>query len=246
MHNKQIGNVKRKKKMYTNKDMAEIREKIEQEKPKLEKTKKRMLVYMEILRQIAKSHDGSVLSRSYINMVTPMEFCCAKGHKFKALPVNITHGHWCPLCGYDRRMTTVGPKYYAELKAAAKRRGGKVLSPEKEYIGSSSLMKFECAKGHEWETRASVVKRGKWCPICGRDKNTTDYANKRRKLVIARLKALVAKKRGKFLGPEYTILKAKYKFMCKKGHIWEATGNNVLLMKSWCPVCRLLSGGKKR
>jgi hypothetical protein len=51
-----------------------------------------------------------------------------------------------------------------DMQEIAKLRKGKCLS--KEYLGSSSHLKWECAKGHEWNATPHNIKKDRWCPTC--------------------------------------------------------------------------------
>jgi len=46
----------------------------------------------------------------------------------------------------------------------AKSKGGKCLS--NKYISANQKLKWQCEKGHEWETTPASIKFKSWCPHC--------------------------------------------------------------------------------
>ncbi|WP_404429601.1 hypothetical protein [Sutcliffiella horikoshii] len=48
--------------------------------------------------EIAKERGGLCLSTSYKNVFTKLEWQCANGHTFLAIPKHVINGHWCPNC----------------------------------------------------------------------------------------------------------------------------------------------------
>ncbi|OXI72963.1 hypothetical protein DF153_25010 [Burkholderia cenocepacia] len=43
------------------------------------------------------------LSRTYKNAATKLEWACAHGHHWSAVPGAIVAGRWCRVCAYDGR-----------------------------------------------------------------------------------------------------------------------------------------------
>jgi rubredoxin len=50
------------------------------------------------MRQIAIDRRGRCLSNKYINAKTHLEWECAAGHRWKAVPDSVKRGTWCPSC----------------------------------------------------------------------------------------------------------------------------------------------------
>ena len=69
------------------------------------------------------------------------------------------------------------------------------------------------------------IKSGNWCPYCAGRRQTIDE-----------MKSLAKSKGGKCLSDEFHGVEKKLKWMCEKGHTWEAIPNNVK-RGSWCPTC---------
>ena len=54
---------------------------------------------IEKMRKIAKTRGGKCLSKKYVNPHTPLEWECARGHRWKATPNNVKNKRsWCPEC----------------------------------------------------------------------------------------------------------------------------------------------------
>jgi hypothetical protein len=123
------------------------------------------------MRELAASRGGTCLSSVYVNNDTPLEWSCAKGHRWHATPNSIrpysqkTRGTWCPVCAVENRKLTI-----ELMRAIAQERGGECLS--KHYVNSRTPLEWRCAQGHTWRARPNHVKpygpqkRGSWCPQC--------------------------------------------------------------------------------
>ena len=111
------------------------------------------------MQEIARSRDGKCLSIEYKNSKTHLEWECANGHRWSAVPDSIKHGNsWCPKCAHNTKLTL------DIFKEIAERRGGKCLS--KTYVNNSTLMKWECSEGHIWNATGQHIRRGVWCSKC--------------------------------------------------------------------------------
>ena len=112
------------------------------------------------MQKIAKSHGGRCLSKTYDGVFVKLHWECSNKHRFWADPGPIINrGVWCPECGrIKKRLTLERTQEIAEL------RGGRCLSTA--YKDIDSKLKWQCSKGHKWETTPRNVKRGTWCPTC--------------------------------------------------------------------------------
>ena len=60
------------------------------------------------------------------------------------------------------------PRYtIQDMRDLAAARDGKCLSTE--YKNQKTKLLWECDQGHRWETSASNIKKGTWCPHCYRE-----------------------------------------------------------------------------
>jgi thiol-disulfide isomerase/thioredoxin len=172
------------------------------------------------LHRLAARRGGDCLSKHYINNTMKLRWRCAKGHVWRSIPKCIRKGHWCPTCARKER-----PKKYSilDFKRIAKRRGGQCLSAE--YKDCLTKLRWECAKGHQWEAVPMSVRRGSWCPYCvGFHKN------------IADMRKLAERRGGKCLSRTYSNAKTDLLWKCAKGHCWEAVPSSIKA-GTWCPRC---------
>ena len=114
------------------------------------------------MQALAKSREGKCLSKKYVNSSTNLKWQCSEGHIWKAMPMNIKVGKWCPYCA-GKLLLSID-----EMRDIALERGGKCLSDK--YINSRKKLIWECVEGHTWEATPNNVKRGTWCPVCKRIK----------------------------------------------------------------------------
>ena len=113
----------------------------------------------------------------------------------------------------------------AEYRALAAERGGELLADR--WLGSNTYVRWRCAEGHEWETKAQQIRRGTWCPRCaGRHRYT-----------IEDMRELAHERGGECLSDEYRTTLGKLWWRCAEGHEWETTPNTIL-GGCWCPRCR--------
>lgn len=110
------------------------------------------------MHEYAKKRNGKFLSSKYVNVRTKYKWQCEKGHVWETFPYIIKNGAWCPDCSGRKKLTI---EHFHEM---AKEKGGKCLSSK--FINVRSKLKFQCNKGHIWETLGSLIRQGYWCPKC--------------------------------------------------------------------------------
>lgn len=176
----------------------------------------------------AARHGGVCLSTYYKDNKTKLKWRCAKGHDWQAIPSNVLRGHWCLICGNEQQGRTKAHSIKVAQKAAAEK-GGICLSTE--YRNNHIKLRWRCAKGHEWETQASVIISGHWCPKCEKERMGRKYA-----LTIEDMRKIATERGGKCLSSDYLNNRSRLMWRCPKGHEWEAIANSVR-RGSWCPVC---------
>lgn len=100
---------------------------------------------------------GRCLSKSYVNITTPMEFECGHGHRWTAKWRNVgLLNSWCPTCagrngGADR------------LVAIADAHGGQALS--RAFVTARTPYRWLCRQGHVFEATLATADR-RWCTEC--------------------------------------------------------------------------------
>ena len=109
--------------------------------------------------------------------------------------------------------------------AAAKR--GRCLSDK--YVNNRVKLRWQCAHGHTWHaTPHSLLHNNSWCPVC---------AVNRRSISLSRLQAHAAARGGQCLSIECRNSRARVRWRCKEGHVWEAPAKEALYQDQWCPAC---------
>jgi len=148
---------------------------------------------------------------------------CANGHSWRAAPVGVRRGRWCPYCGHGSRLTL------EQLQAGAKERGGQCLSTN--YVNVETHLRWKCAAGHEWDARPALIRKGSWCPYCARVQ----------KLKLDEMQQIARERGGKCVSKTYTNCYTNLFWECARGHRWEASASNVKgrpgRRGSWCRKC---------
>ena len=105
-----------------------------------------------LMRGIASERGGRCLSAAYRNCFTKLEWECAKGHRWWAVPSSVRAGTWCPICGVKKRVKNrvgkTAPLTIEKVRHFAAKRGGECLSPI--FTDIQTHMTWRCAKGHTW------------------------------------------------------------------------------------------------
>jgi len=127
---------------------------------------------------------------------------------------------------------------YDRLVRAAKKRQGKVLSPN--YLGSHVKHEWKCKfKSHPSWTAVpySIIKpNGTWCPECAKPK--IQAAADRKKLDIGIFHEIAKKRGGKCLSGLYVDANTRLEFKCKKRKHppWHAFPYSIK-KGTWCKKC---------
>lgn len=122
---------------------------------------------IEEMHKLAKKHNAICLSETYLNNHSPLKWKCDKGHEFNAsysvIMRAIKNNGFCTVCsvkqrGKNKRNTI------EEMQELAKSRGGKCLSAV--YTDAHTVLIWQCANGHIFESKPNSVKNGHWCRSC--------------------------------------------------------------------------------
>ncbi len=170
------------------------------------------------LQEYAKDKGGTCLSKEVTNKSMKLKWECAKGHRWYANASNILRGHWCPYCSGRKG------DFFKEVSEIARLNGGRCLS--KQYVNSTTKMRFRCSKGHEWEAVPVSIKSENWCPYCSGRKG--DF--------IGRARSIAKERKGRCLSKKFESAKSMMKWKCSKGHTWEMSFDKVQ-RGQWCPRC---------
>jgi hypothetical protein len=150
---------------------------------------------------------------------------CKLGHVWRALPIYIGKGVWCPECSRARQFVHT----IEEMRAIAHDRGGRCLSDA--YVDLKTRLKWECARGHAWSTSPMSVLIGSWCPRCARAKQRIH--------TIEEMHAIAHDRGGRCLSDTYVSINKKLEWECARGHAWSSLTRSVLA-GHWCPQCAYL------
>lgn len=174
------------------------------------------------IKKVAEALGGKCKSKTYTNAITPLVWECDKGHLWKATAHKIRQGSWCPIClGKNKTI--------ADAQDLAETRGGKCLS--KVYKNNHTNLRWQCHLGHKWNAAYSNIQAGKWCPLCANEnRGATQRAT------IEEMQNLAKNRGGKCLSTKYINANTHLKWICDKGHIWNATPGHVK-HGTWCPKC---------
>ena len=183
---------------------------------------------LEELQRIAGEHGGRCLSDAYVNAVAPLLWECTNGHRWHATSQSIARGHWCVQCLSDSMRGSL-----EQMQALAQQHGGQVLSTT--YIDSTTKLRWRCANGHTWETKASHIVSGSWCPTC--------YLESRR-ITLEDAQQLAISKGGRCLSDSrvdgntmsYVDGNTMLTWQCADGHIWQAPAKR--FRRTWCAACK--------
>ena len=170
------------------------------------------------MHRLAKRRRGKCISRRYINSRTLLLWSCTFGHRWRAIPTNVTQGHWCPNCARRKRRTLI------EMRKIAASRGGQCLSDR--YVNNETKLRWRCSAGHEWEAAPGLVKARRWCPHCARVA----------RLSLKAMMAIAASRRGQCLSTEYVNVETPLSWKCEAGHVWSAAPKSIR-SGSWCSQC---------
>lgn len=113
---------------------------------------------IERMKKLARRRGGICLSKEYINSKTKLLWECGNGHRWRAVPVAIKSGSWCPECARNQKLTL------GEFQWLAARKGGRCLSHR--YTNKEAPLRCECALRHRSSAQPGRVKRGTWCAKC--------------------------------------------------------------------------------
>lgn len=177
-----------------------------------------------LLHRLAVARGGMCLSHDYSK---GMHWRCAEGHEWEAPPYTILRGHWCKHCALERIANINMVRGFARVQEIARRRGGVCLSPG--YTETTDVLRWRCAKGHEWECTANTIRAGSWCPEC--------LLEPKVRLSIRDMKAVATERGGECLSPIYLGPMVPLRWRCAKGHEWEAPPQFVRFQHTWCPHC---------
>ena len=107
---------------------------------------------------------------NYSNFGEKMEFVCNKHGSFEALPLNVLHGHGCPICGREKCSKSRTMKFEEVLRRFKEVHGDTYTYDESTYKTSRKKMRIICPKhGEFWQIPMNHW-GGQGCPVCKESK----------------------------------------------------------------------------
>ena len=112
------------------------------------------------------SEEGYVLlSNSYKNNKTKLEYICNNGHRGTITWNSWTKGRRCNTCGYERVSSKLRSSF-SEIVASFSKEGYTVLSEPYEYKNNKGYIEFVCPNGHSGRIKVNNWKSGHRCTSC--------------------------------------------------------------------------------
>lgn len=179
------------------------------------------------LKSIAERKGGKCLSAIYKNKHSKIKLQCGNGHIWSVKASHISRGAWCVQCKREE----LCKEQLASLKAMAKTKGGKCLSPVFKRLDRK--LEWQCKEGHKFSTTGKRILMGGWCRIC----SYKEQAKKIRKYTIPQLRKIASDRGGKLLTKEFISTSTPMEWECTKRHQWIADVNSVVRRNSWCRKC---------
>lgn len=170
---------------------------------------------IEAMQLIAAAHGGRCLSKTYINVSTPLMWQCANKHRWHETPAYVKSGSWCKACA--------AAVWLKKAQEMAKERGGRCLSDT--YVNSRTPMLWQCANKHQWHASQNRTSLGQWCRICVTDKE------------LEAMRRIAGSHGGLCVSDTYVNTEVSLLWECAKGHRWHARPHGIKAGK-WCRKCR--------
>ena len=100
---------------------------------------------------------------------------CSKGHEWQAIINSRNKGHRCPYCSGlyvikgENDLQTVNPSLEKEWNYEKNNE----FTPSEVLPNSEKKVWWICKKGHEWQATIANRNKGRGCPICNSERNTS-------------------------------------------------------------------------
>lgn len=180
------------------------------------------------MHRIAKERDGKCLSTSYVNAHEKLKWQCSSGHIWEATSANVKKGTWCFVCGHEKSTNMKKPKLQ-EMNRLALDHDGQCLSSE--YVDAKTKLNWKCNEGHVWGATPDSVRRGSWCPKCGRKASREEL-----KAALEEMRQIATQNGGECLSESYVNNRTNLVWKCSLGHIWQNSPGNIK-KGQWCKTC---------
>jgi transcription initiation factor IIE alpha subunit len=163
-----------------------------------------------------------LLSREYVNNITPLHYICPNGHEYKIKWSHWRRGQRCPHCTKNNRQNIM----YNFVKKSFEQEGYKLLS--KTYKNNYSHLYYICPNGHEHKITWDSWNRGNKCPYC--------VKKYKKKLIYEQIKKSFKNEGYELLSKEYKKNNSYLYYKCPNGHTHKTTWY-VWRKGHRCPSC---------
>lgn len=155
---------------------------------------------IDYIREVVEGEGYKLVSDSYKNKNSYIEYICDRGHRCRTTWVNFNARRTCFHCFGSKKKTI------EEIRKELSKEGYKLVSDK--YINNKTKLKAICPSGHEWWFRWNDFVVGYRCGEC--------YGNKKHSIEYIKEKF---NERGYILlSDKYTGEHCKLKYRCPKGH----------------------------
>src|SRR5215831_7683422 len=125
---------------------------------------------------------------------------------------------------------------YKALASIARKHGGKLKTANYTFLRTP--MTVECGNGHRFRITPKNLLRGLWCSECRPAPRQEEF--------LALAQKTARSHGGKCLSDVYENARTPLDWQCAKKHRWEASLDNVVNKKSWCPTCAVDSASDRK
>lgn len=156
---------------------------------------------LKIIKEIAESKGGKLLSTVYVDCETNLEFVDKDGNLFKKPAIRIKKNEWSP---FENKRVLNNPEHHLNiLRKIAESKGGKLISTE--YINGNTKLELEDKNGKRFFMRGTDLKRNHWSPYESSSVRDPEYH-------LNILRKIAESKGGKLISTKYINAHAKLEF----------------------------------
>jgi len=198
-----------------------------------------LVVHPDIAGQWHPTKNGKLTARDVtVSSAKKVWWQCNKGHEWQTAIYNRSRGKGCPYCQgvkvcSDNCLETVHPSVAMQWHPV---KNG-YLTPKDVTSYSNKKVWWKCSEGHEWEAKiyGRIINRSK-CPYCS---NRKVYEKNNLQTINPKLAKLWHTEKNRELSPGNITYRSRKKvwWKCKKGHEWQASIYNNVVLGCGCPYC---------
>lgn len=119
------------------------------------------------LKELFKKRNYELLENQYNGTKNKVKYKCPNGHYNYITPSDFKSGFGCPDCSKTKKIT------FNYIRLKFKELDYNLLTKEKDYSNSNSILTFICNKGHNTITNIQKIHSGRRCKECFQNKLLT-------------------------------------------------------------------------